>query len=58
SEKCKGHAITILNDGSHYLQKYSNHTQASSGNIAKIIADIKQQALARDQPVQIIQNNI
>lgn len=62
SEKCKGYAITILNDGSHYLQKFSNHThapQASSGNIAKTIADIKQQALAtRDQPIQIIQNNI
>ncbi|CAI2164234.1 676_t:CDS:2 [Funneliformis geosporum] len=55
-------AITILNNGSHYLQKYFNHThapQASSGNIAKTIADIKQQALAtRDQLIQIIQNNI
>ncbi|CAI2173327.1 18011_t:CDS:1, partial [Funneliformis geosporum] len=28
SEKCKGRAITILNDGSHYFQKYSNHTHA------------------------------
>ncbi|CAI2191552.1 7393_t:CDS:2 [Funneliformis geosporum] len=59
SEKCKGYTITILNDSSHYLQKYFNHTHASqtnSSNIAKNIADIKQQTLTtRNQPIQIIQ---
>src|SRR2546430_10504876 len=62
SDKCKGRAITIFYDGSHYLQKHSKHIhapQASSGNVAKAIACIKQQALeTRDQPMQIIQSNI
>jgi hypothetical protein len=59
---CKGRAITKFTNDSHYLQKCTDHNhspQATSGNVANIIARIKQQAReTSEQPMQLIQRNI
>ncbi|CAG8817447.1 19390_t:CDS:1, partial [Cetraspora pellucida] len=62
SEYCKTQAITILLNGLHYLKKIDKHEhapQTSSGEIAQVVACIKQQAWdTQDAPSKIIQNNI
>ena len=59
-ENCRGRAITLFIDGSHYLKKFIDHhhsPQASKATIAKTIAQIKKRAYeTRDTPTQIIQN--
>ena len=61
ARNCRGRAITLFIDGSHYLKKFIDHhhsPQASKATIAKTITQIKKRAYeTRDTPAQIIQNN-
>ncbi|CAG8612708.1 21391_t:CDS:2 [Racocetra persica] len=61
-EYCKTRAITILLNGLHYLKKidkYEHASQTGNGEIAQVVARIKQQARdTQDAPSKIIQNNI
>src|SRR5260364_5012 len=62
SLECKGRAITKFINNLHYLKHFSDHNhspQASSAEVAKSIAHIKEQAKeTNDQPAQVIQNTI
>ncbi|CAB4416827.1 unnamed protein product [Rhizophagus irregularis] len=59
---CKGRAVTIFTNNFHYLQNFVDHNhapQASSVQVAKVVAQIKNQAQeSSSNPAQIIQNNV
>ncbi|CAB4402207.1 unnamed protein product [Rhizophagus irregularis] len=60
SLQCLGRATTLLIEGQHHLQKFSEHNhaaEASRVNVVKTIKVLKDQAQqTNDHPVQIIQN--
>src|SRR2546421_1435190 len=58
---CRGRATTIFLNDLHYLKNFVDHNhapQASSAEVAKVVAQIKDQAReSTSNPAQIIQNN-
>ncbi|PKC05516.1 hypothetical protein RhiirA5_420830 [Rhizophagus irregularis] len=62
SLKCKGRAITLLEDENHVLVKFNEHNhapEASRVNVFQTINTMKEKAVCtQDQPIQIIQNEL
>ncbi|CAG8559248.1 10972_t:CDS:2 [Dentiscutata heterogama] len=62
SGNCKGRAVTVFDNGQHYLKKFKKHNHSprtGRKDVVKLISNIKQQAKnTRDKPSQIIQNNL